>query len=700
MKADYLTFRRATSTSVLGLVIQLILGLILLIYAVRAHDHAAMSGSFVVLLGVASWAILAVWFDQYRRERVEAMEAESFAASDAAASSVFEEGVGELRLAAKRLATFNRFIVPVMSVLIACALIAIGYWRLGEGYKQVDPDQFSASAYPLLAMVLGLTLAFVGFILGRFVSGMSTQKAWRPLSAGAGYAVAAALIGASIAVGHFVNYMGSDSMLRWLNALIPAATIALGVESLVVFIWDLYRPRRAGELPRAAFDSRVLGAVAAPDLVAQSVAEAIDYWFGSARASSWISELLQRWVYWLVLTGLLTMWLLSGLVVIQSNQRAMILRFGRIVNADAGPGLHLKAPWPIGSVVRHDATSVRVLHAGAPAPPKEATTVLWSGDHHPGVEMANFHLLVQPSPIFTDLEASARPAESSDLSILVAEVPIRYTVGDLRQFVELAESGTYDQTGRLVEPGQLEIMLDQLARREVLLQFSSMNVDEVLDTKRSQLSQIMSARIADAFRFEPLGEQAAPNAIDVGFVGVIGIHPPEINVATRFEQVVEAQQRYIALLEDATAEAEAELIKVAGDAPTARRIVEELDRLDAMSETESEAAVAQRVRIDGLVDRAGGAAAAIIHEASAQRWALHMGARARALRYQGQLASYRAAPEVYVASLWFDALKELMSNARVYIIGAGLDPYIVYDLKDQVSSIGQFLDARDEESDN
>ena len=153
-------------------------------------------------------------------------------------------------------------------------------------------------------------------------------------------------------------------------------------------------------------------------------------------------------------------------------------------------------------------------------------------------------------------------------------------------------------------------------------------------------------------------------------------------------------------VEDAPAEAEAELIKVAGDAPTARRIVEELDRLDAMSETESEAAVAQRVRIDGLVDRAGGAAAAIIHEASAQRWVLHMGARARALRYQGQLASYRAAPEVYVASLWFDALKELMSNARVYIIGAGLDPYIVYDLKDQVSSIGQFLDARDEESDN
>ena len=83
--------------------------------------------------------------------------------------------------------------------------------------------------------------------------------------------------------------------------------------------------------------------------------------------------------------------------------------------------------------------------------------------------MANFHLLVQPSPIFTDLEASARPAESSDLSILVAEVPIRYTVGDLRQFVELAESGTYDQTGRLVEPGQLEILLDQLARREVRL---------------------------------------------------------------------------------------------------------------------------------------------------------------------------------------------------------------------------------------
>src|SRR5690348_5435703 len=103
MKADYLSYQRATSRSLLGLVINLALGLLLLLYGLFAHDHASVTAGMFILLGVPVWLCLAVVFDQHRRERIEAIEADAFAASDAAASSAFEQQGDELRVAAKRL---------------------------------------------------------------------------------------------------------------------------------------------------------------------------------------------------------------------------------------------------------------------------------------------------------------------------------------------------------------------------------------------------------------------------------------------------------------------------------------------------------------------------------------------------------------------------------------------------------------------
>jgi hypothetical protein len=102
MKADYLSYQRATSRSLLGLVIQLVLGLVLLLYGLFGADKAAQTAAAYVLLGVPVWLSLAILFDQHRRERIEAIEAEAFAASDAAASSVFEQSGDDLRVAAGR----------------------------------------------------------------------------------------------------------------------------------------------------------------------------------------------------------------------------------------------------------------------------------------------------------------------------------------------------------------------------------------------------------------------------------------------------------------------------------------------------------------------------------------------------------------------------------------------------------------------
>jgi hypothetical protein len=68
-----------------------------------------------------------------------------------------------------------------------------------------------------------------------------------------------------------------------------------------------------------------------------------------------------------------------------------------------------------------------------------------------------------------------------------------------------------------------------------------------------------------------------------------------------------------------------------------------------------------------LIQNAGGRAATQILEASADRWAKHMGARAALSAYRGQLGTYRAAPGIYRAGLYLDAIRAAMADARVYI---------------------------------
>jgi len=125
--------------------------------------------------------------------------------------------------------------------------------------------------------------------------------------------------------------------------------VVLGFEVFLNFVLDVYRPRKAGELPRPALDSRILGFAAAPDRVAASISEAINYQFGYNVTSSWLYQLLARWVLALVVFGGLVLWLMSSFAVIQPHQSGIVLRFGNYQRT-IGPGLHVKAPWPIDTV--------------------------------------------------------------------------------------------------------------------------------------------------------------------------------------------------------------------------------------------------------------------------------------------------------------------------------------------------------------
>ncbi|MFT5423600.1 MAG: membrane protease subunit HflK [Phycisphaerales bacterium] len=682
MNADYLTYRKATKTSLLGLFIQTGFAIALAIYArYSGGDLAAMSAAIAVGTGSLVWFALLILHDQHRRERIEAMEADSLAATESVASSAFDASNAELRPAAQRLELIVKWFIPGMSLLVGALLLGIGYLRLaggsGSALAHYSPDDFASPAFEVFGGGMGLVLAVVGFVFARFVSGMSKEPAWAALRGGAAQAVGAALLGLLLMISLFVlSAKGPDWPHRLLQVVIPAAMMVGGIEIFILFVLDVYRPRAPGEIMRPSFDSRILGFVAAPDKIAESIGDAINYQFGVDVTSSWFFQMLRKWAAWLLLFGVLTGWLMSTLVVIQPHQRAMILTFGKVADAQVEPGLHLKWPWPIGQVITPEhvvavgendsrtvstTTGVQVMHLGTNPPDDDSGPILWTTQH---AAMEKLHV-VQPGRAGRDNEL---PGE---LSMVAIEVPVHYTISNVELYTLIAS------------PGQQQDLLESMGQAVVTRHVSTLSVDDVISTARSSLAGNLRAELETAYGTLNDGRGAG---IKLVFVGVAGVHPPR-DVAPAFEGVVQAQQVREKTIENARGYEIRVLTEAAGSVELSRQIVSQLDAIDALRTsggTPGEIAQAE-LAVQKLLEQAGGDAGRQLLAASSQRWAVHMRERGKAALFAGQLAAYDAAPMLYRSKAYFDALRVAMSGQRVYLTDEGVPMETVIDLNDRLS---------------
>jgi len=700
MRSEFLGYRRATTVSLLGLGFQLGLAALLFLYAYLSRDFAAMTAFLYAAIGAIVWLTLVVVYDQHRRERIEAFEAEAFAASDAAASSVFDEGGQELRVAARRLAMMHKILIPLMSLVVGGLLLGMGLWRFSGGRARLSPDDFTVSHDRFFVLFVSIAVGAFGFVFARFISGMAQQKVWSMLSAGASFAVGTSIFGLLIAVGHFVDIAGPDSMLRYLQVIIPAMVVGLGVEVLFNFVLDIYRPRKAGELARPAMDSRILGLIAAPDKIAESISDAINYQLGFDVTGSWFYRLVSRSLVLLVVLGALVGWAMTTVTVIRADQRGMLLRFGKIVNEDLGPGAHLKMPWPIdrivipqiierdegGKVVRSVASTsgVREIQLGTNPPDAGDGPILWTMEH----SLEERFTIVQTGHDSED-------SEEKDFALVALEVPVQFVVSDVRLFEELAP------------PETREKMLRAVGERAVQRYLSRLTIDDVLGGPQSDpaegrvdLGDALRIEVEAAFAQMNPGPDGVPRGagVRVLFVGAQGAHPPK-DVAPQFEQVVQAEQRTAARLDAAHTYEIGALTEVVGSVEKAREIIGELDALERLRSASSsnEARVLQNAKIEDIVAGSGGEAANIMANARAVRWERHMSDRGRAMRYAGRLAGYQASEPIYKAILYFDALKSAMADARVYIVDDRVPLHLRLELQDISTGQNAFRGTSEDE---
>ncbi len=682
MNTDHLAYKRAVGVSLIGLALQLTAGIVLLLYTLFGGDPYALPAAYAVLLGVPIWVLLALVLHQHKLERLEALEAEAFAQSEASAASVFEEAGADEVVHARRLAWMHVWLLPSASVVVGAAYIAVGAWAyLSSGDLA---DTFNASADATRPDQGGVGLAIAGiaaltsFVFARYVAGMAKERVWMLLHAGAGAAVGVTLSAALVAVAHFLDAVGSSVLLQYLPAVLGVFMIALGGEIFLNFLLNLYRPRGSADYLRPPFDSRVLAYVAAPDRLAQSISDAINYQFGFSVSSTWFYRLISRWVVVLILVLVGVSWLMSGLVIVRPDERGILIQSGVAAETAIEPGLVVKAPWPFDRLVTFPASSLNEVLIGTEAVADDQAigedSALWTDADLEGETM----FIVNPAAG----RETAGIEGGQSLAVLTGGVRVQYTIDDVLAYFNIAQDG-----GREGLDAIRADIIEALAASAVTEVLAQVRVGDLLGSDQ----ETVTARIAQAVQQE---FDRIDSGVRVVGVGLESVAPPA-DAAASFEQVWGETIGRVSTVQQARSEAEARLAQVAGNAEDARAIVAALDELESLrtslntardTDPDSEATAelaeeldATRQRITELIVDAGGQAAEQLARARSDRWERAFGARADAERFAGRRALFEAAPAAFRVRTLLAALSQLASGRRVYILPTGPEVDIQID---------------------
>ena len=678
MTEDHKTYQRATQASLAGLGVQVLVTLAFGILAGWSRHPSLWAAFWHAIAGIPLWACLWIVYQQHRLERIEALEAEEIR-KQGADSSIFEVRMDDLSVYRKRLAWLYRWMVPVVSLLASIYLVTMGVvlanraldaWEAANGAIRL-PERLGM----LMAFCAGI--AIVGFLMSRYLAGMARVRQWQLLRGGAAYLMGSVLVAAALVVTLALAHFEMPTALAVVAIVVPIFMVVIGLEIALNFVLDFYRPRRPGDLPRPAFDSRLLSLLTAPESIAKTINEAINYQFGFEITRSWFWQLLSRTFGWLVLFAVVVLLVMSCFVVVEPHQQALVTRWGQITTKPLEPGLHVKLPWPISRAHKFDVTNSRSITIGSETDLKSGVPILWTEQHS---EQKPEPLLVAPSRLTAAERGFIGTIGGGDApanSLMNAEVLLYYRIGPGR-LMEYVTANADAEAGR---DNRGDRRLRQIAEQEVSRALLQHDIDAWIGEARVTSGREIANRIQAEADERKLG-------IEVLSVVIAGVHPPQ-EVAEKFHEVVGAEQEKLTTIQTALQEAVKTLAEAAGSTGVADRIIAEIDKWEQMKNAGApqEELLRQEERVEQLVIEAGGKAAVSIAEARAQRWEMENREKGRVAMFAPELAAYRAAPDYYRASAYFKMAGAMRDARKIIIVGDREQLRIRGDYKDTAATL-------------
>jgi membrane protease subunit HflK len=671
---DVLVFRRAVTAAVAGLVIQLALTMATGLAALWADSQGVYAAAWHMIGGLPIWIVLTLIYQQHEAERTQRLAAEKLGDATKAAA-IFGTLSDDLDAARVGLDRLYHLGLPLVSGIVACYLLAAGGTLLAiqlRAFRAADGSPtggLAAGCDPVGLMFVTAAIAFAAFISARWISGYARQRAWQLLRGGASYLMGCFVVALLLFAGSAAVAIGGDQRtFNWLAAAIPAVMLLVGVEILVTLLLEWYRPRVPGEIPRPAFDSRVLGLLTAPESLGRVVAETISYQFGVEVSRSWLYQLLGTAVTPLTILGGGVLVALSCLTIVGADERGVTLRFGRMVGDTLPPGIHLKLPWPIETTEMHPVGQIQqiLVSSDLTGRSRDAEAILWTTDGDKDSSLGQEDFLAAPGH-------STDGLETAGVSLVSADVIVQYAVGDLRQFV----LGSIDSRKTL----------GLIAQREVSQYFAAHDIDDLLGRGRTEAGAALQRSLQQRLDAIELG-------IHVVGVAVTALHPPIGRVSRAFHYQIGAVQAKETAIQLARKDAVQKLAKVAGSVDLSLKIdaaIRRLDALRAAGGVQPSTAVDQE--IDALLSTARGEAAELVHQARAYRWQKAVGERASSERFAGELLAYQASPVYYRTRRFLQVLAAGLTDRRKFVIAGdpGDAPVFHMDFSDPTSAIDTLL---------
>jgi regulator of protease activity HflC (stomatin/prohibitin superfamily) len=680
--------RRAQLVGVFGLVIQLGLFGVAVWLGAWFDSDAVRALSLHLLGGGLIWVAIVLVFTQRRQSRLEDLETETLKQTQKAgqATHIFDVADEKFLLARRRLAWTQKFILPLITVLLALYHI-LGPILFWNWTTPLEDESWRRVADPFPPLLFAGGVAFVSFVYARYVIGMSRFRHWRLLRAGGSYLIGNALSAVLLVVAFAVS--GSEAAKHWVEPaavrVIGVGVLLLGIELVVNFILEFYRPRRREEASRPAFDSRLLGLFGEPGGVVRSIAETVNYQFGFEVSGTWVYRLIQRSVFPLTALTALVLILLSSVVIIDVDEEAYIERFGRLVQKESEPlppGLHFKFPWPVDRTVRTRVDTLRTLtigelheaahgdehgHGAEEGVDTASHPILWTEEHDFNKEMLT--LVASPYSDSVSLEPSGSPegaqrSRSVSVSLLMISVQVEYEI-----------ASAFDFAYRYADP---EKVIESIAYQELADYAAGVDATSLMGVERESFTPRMQATLQNRVEEMQLG-------IHISNVMLQDVHPPsEQDVASTFQNVVAAEIHKSATIEAARGHAERTLTLVAGSASRAHAIdkaIQEMDRLNLMTLTQSgsDAKAGRSVaesRVDDLLfgnagrwlAPASGAVASVIAGARADRSTRLSDAESKQRQYVADAAAFEASPELFKTRRYLSTFGRILGRVRKVIV--------------------------------
>ncbi|MCH8965968.1 MAG: hypothetical protein IIB58_13480, partial [Planctomycetes bacterium] len=492
------------------------------------------------------------------------------------------------------------------------------------------------------------------------------------LKSGSIYLFACALVGLLLTV--CLGLVSTQMVLpeRILGIAVRYFLVLLGLEFLVNYVLDFYRPRVADEVVRPAFESRLIGLVSEPEGIAKSIADAVNYQFGFEVSTTWFYKMLERAVVPLAALSITVLIGMTSVAIVDADELAVIERFGRPMSKEpVGPGLVFKWPWPVERVLKARVGLVQEIVVGeaeeAPEGEEERDwseeVITWTEEHKfvPSIDV----LVATPDdeagegyPAGTENDSAEDEAVA--VSILRMSMPVQYTV-------RRDSEGFFNYLYNYSDPQE---MLRDISYRELVKQAVHFDYQKIMGEQRAEVTAILERLIQQKCDEMKLG-------IDIVFVGLQDVHPPtESDVAATFQDVATAEQQRDMLVQMARIGATRELVSVAGNVGRAEKVNDLILQKDELGIDDEQ----QREILDREIQQymlgdsemgirpIQGEAGELLQIARADAEDSVNRAAAKANTFQLERVAYEASPRLYKMRKVLEALSEKLDNVRKYVV--------------------------------